>query len=213
VFGAVAVVAAVFATILAPQIAFAATYTVTRDHDADWHFERTLDHALCPTSGGVTGSHRFVPGPVGIPSDNDPESGAPPMGQGSLELQVGTNGDSTVMMRNTRFAGRKLSEIATLSYWTYTDVAAPTQDNLLNPPAIWLRLAIDKTPADTSTGEDTLIFEPRFQEAEGQDEVDRDRWQQWIAEDARLAAPAGRLWRRAAPPCSLPARRSPGRRG
>ena len=200
----VSLIAFVVAGIVAPQWAFAATYTVSRDHDADWHFERVIDpdEPGCSSNDAATGSHRFEAGPVGVPSDpEDPSTGAPPREAGSLELMQGINGNSLVMMRNTRYAGIKLSQIEHLEYYTYTDFVTPNQQNLLEPPAIWIRLYIDKNTTDAVPFDDALTFEPTYQDDEnggGQPEVELDRWQRWLARDNDASVPNGNWWLRSA---------------
>ena len=168
-------------------------YDVTYDHDADWHFDSGVDQTECATSQTATSSHLFEPGPVGLAGDRpDSETGTPPEGQGSLEFRIGVNEDSIERFRNTRYAGKTISQIEELVYWTYTervDVLASYE------PAIWVRLAID-TNGD-GTQDDTLVFEPTYQDGEDgppQHEVQAARWQRWIADDLGTDGAEGVWW-------------------
>ncbi|HWC13743.1 MAG TPA: calcium-binding protein [Actinomycetota bacterium] len=168
-------------------------YEVTRNHDADWHFDSGTDQSECPTGQASTSSHAFEPGPVGLPGDEpDSATGTPPEGQGSLEFRIGTNGDSLERFRNTRYAGKNISQLQELIYWTYTENV-----DLLEPetPAIWVRLAIDKN--GDGVQDDTLVFEPTYQDGENgepQHRVQGGRWQRWIADDSDVGKPEGNWW-------------------
>lgn len=166
-------------------------YEVTRNHDADWHFQSGVG---CPSTRAATGTHHFEPGPVGLPRDDqDPEPGPPPAGNGSLDLSIGLNGDSIEYFRNTRFSGEKISDLVELTYWSYTERFNPSTS--LYVPAIFVRLEIDKD--GDGDRDDSLVFEPAYQDGENgppQDSVDIGRWQHWIADDESNLGPEGNWW-------------------
>lgn len=142
---------------------------VTRNHDADWH------HLLTDCGGVETGSLTFEPGPVGAPPDGPNESAEPPRGTGSLHFSVGPNGDSLVETRNTRFEGKLLSDLVELSYWTFVSSSVPDMGGDL--PAVFITLELDTT--GDGRGDETLVFDPRIQE--GQGDVTPGVWQRWFA--------------------------------
>jgi RTX calcium-binding nonapeptide repeat (4 copies) len=163
-------------------------YQVSSNHDADWHFESGTG---CPSSPVATraNGHAFEPGPVGLPGDS--QTGGPPRGVGSLQLSLATT-NSTELFRNTRYAGKSLSELQELSYWTYTENLDPLATF---QAAIYVRLEIDKN-AD-GIRDDSLVFEPAYQDAENgenQHAVMANQWQKWIARDPDSAKPEGGWW-------------------
>lgn len=118
------------------------------------------------------GSVNFVPGPA-----------APPLGVGSVELKTGNTsggGDCSAEVRNSNYAGVKLSSLTALGYWTY-DVS----NNGQQYP--YLELNINQSGTGTSV-DDSLFFEPPYQ-APGQGGIScadqaptaMDTWQQWDA--------------------------------
>jgi Ca2+-binding RTX toxin-like protein len=158
---------------------------VTRDHDSDWH----MRHTSCTAVTG-TGSQSFEVGPLGLPGDVPDNSPSPPAGTGSLELRIGANGDSLEENRNTRFAGKLLTELEQLTYWTY--VASVPVSGFAPAPHVGLSLDTD----GNGSFDDTLIFEPSFQQlsdGDGQHDVVATTWQHWIAYDEGSTLPEG-LW-------------------
>src|SRR2546421_5410880 len=97
----ISIAAIIAAAILVPLAIAQATSTttiiVTPTNLAGWAFQ---------TDG--TASAQFVNGP-----------GTPPLGSGSVEFKVGVNGDSDAEIRQTGFAGTKLSNLTELSYSTF----------------------------------------------------------------------------------------------
>src|SRR5947209_10746618 len=83
--------------------ALAATVTVTPSNTDGW----TAVHESC---NGVpsTGSQAFVNGP-----------GTPPLGSGSYEFRIGANPQSYETFRQRDYNGVKLSDLTSLSYWSY----------------------------------------------------------------------------------------------
>lgn len=118
------------------------------------------------------GAVNFVTGPA-----------TPPLGVGSAELKTGngtTGGDCSAELRNSAYAGVKLSALTALSYWTY-DVS----NNGSQFP--YLELNIDTTGTG-ATPDDALFFEPPYQST-GNGGTDcahqaitvMNTWQQWDA--------------------------------
>ncbi|HJR07106.1 MAG TPA: Calx-beta domain-containing protein [Pyrinomonadaceae bacterium] len=121
------------------------------------------------TSGTATAS--FVNGPA-----------TPPLGVGSGQLSVGSNGGSAAQFRQTNFNGTPLSDLNELSYSTYTsnDGSAPqTGDQTI--------YIIINTDRDGNGTLDTLLFfEPEYQHgytAAVPDQGDNvlNTWQTWNA--------------------------------
>lgn len=163
----------------------AAEEDVTSNHDADWHMRSSTCDAL------RTSSQTFVTGPTGLPGDM--LSGAPPADSGSLRFSLGDNGGSIEENRNTRYTGRSLADLQELTYWTYVQSAGLIPPDEL--PAPYLGLAVDTN--NDGLHDDTLVFEPGNQEADGQHEVEIGTWQKWTAKDVgTINTPEG-LWYRA----------------
>ena len=149
------------ATLSFGSVAAAATTTVVRPG--------SLDGWAITTSSGGTASAGFVAGP-----------GAPPLGSGSAELSVGSDGSSGVQLRNASFNGVKLGDLTSLEYSTYV-----TQDGS-GGQAPYLILSVDQD-ADGDV-DDNLFFEPVYQTgAYGGDAVPNQGapvvgvWQAWNA--------------------------------
>jgi hypothetical protein len=94
--------------------------------------------------------------------------GTPPAGNGSYFFQIGSNGDTYRTLRSNSLAGVPLSQLTTLSYWTYV-TAAPGQQ------AVYIDLYIDNN--GDGVKDDTLTFEPVYQSTP----VASNTWQQWNA--------------------------------
>ena len=149
---------AVLAVLLVAATAAAQTTVTVNDNNLNgWSF---VPYDGC---GGVpTDSTAFVTGP-----------GTPPAGEGSLEIVVGTNGNSSPRWWLNGYSGTTLASITELSYWTYVDTDVDNQ-------AVYLRLYID-TNGDT-TVDDSIYFEPAYQHAVyggTQDPPANDVWQEW----------------------------------
>jgi hypothetical protein len=145
---ALALVAGVL--LLTPATAGAATTLVVSAVNAQgW----TPQHASC--SGGVsTGAQAFVSGPA-----------TPPLGAGSYQLSIGTDGWSFEALRLAVPAGTSLQDLTRLSYSTY--VTAPVA-----APYLLINLDLD---GDGVT-DDQLIWEPYYQAT-----VTPGAWQRWDA--------------------------------
>ncbi|MBP2017534.1 hypothetical protein J2Z79_000917 [Symbiobacterium terraclitae] len=107
--------------------------TVTQDGQAGWQF------VVTSPDGAVT----LESGP-----------GLPPIGNGSIRLATGTNGDWSAEIRNTAFNGVPLRELTDLRYWTYG-----VQNNGQQWPYIILQIDHD----GDGDVDDLLFFEPGFQ--------------------------------------------------
>jgi hypothetical protein len=127
-------------------------------------------HGWVPTASS-TASVSFVPGPA-----------TPPLGEGSAQLSVGSDGDGAAQLRQTSFNGTPISDLTALSYSTYTsnDGSAPA----VGDQTIYIILNVDK---DANGTLDTLLFfEPEYQHgytAAVPDQGDNvlNTWQTWNA--------------------------------
>ncbi len=147
---------------------FAATITVTPGNMDGWAFHAT-DGA--GTVGLGTGTGQLVNGPA-----------TPPLGTGSanFNLTSGSNGDESVQLRNSDWAGTRLDAITELSYSTYATVNNGSQLPFLN-------LYINYTGG--TTRDDRLWFEPVYSSATAgngnpnpaQGPVALNTWQFWNA--------------------------------
>jgi hypothetical protein len=96
------------------------------------------------TVSSGTASTQFVPGPEN-----------PPLGAGSVQLAVGSDGDSAAQVRNTLYHGVKLADLEQLSYSTYVQHDGSGGQ----APYILLNVDLDGNPGL----EDQLFFEPVYQ--------------------------------------------------
>ena len=119
-----------------------------------------------PTQSG-TAMTSFVVGPA-----------TPPLGEGSGQLSVGTDGDSAAQFRQTTFNGTPLSDLTALSYSTYT-----SQDGS-GGQTVYILLNVDRNADGTL---DTLLFfEPEYQHGQTNAVPDQGDnlvgvWQTWNA--------------------------------
>ena len=127
-------------------------------------------HGWVPTASG-TASTSFVVGP-----------GTPPLGEGSGQLSVGSNGGSAAQFRQTEFNGTLLSDLSRLRYRSYTsnDGSVPTTGD--QSPYIILNLDFD----NNGTQDEQIFFEPEYQHgytAVVPDQGDNvlNTWQTWDA--------------------------------
>jgi hypothetical protein len=118
-----------------------------------------------------TATTAFVVGPA-----------TPPLGTGSGQLSVGSDGDSGAQFRQTAFNGTRLDELTALSYSTYTSndtTAPPTGDQ-----TAYIILNVD---LDSDGTLDTLLFfEPEYQHGYTNTVPDQgdnvlNTWQTWDA--------------------------------
>jgi hypothetical protein len=136
-----------------------ATTVVTPEFSAGWHTQ----------TSGTTQSVTFENGPA-----------SPPLGAGSVELSVGADGNGAAQIRNSLYAGVKLSNITELSYAAYVD-----QDGS-GGQAPYVLLNVDYD--NNGTIDDFLFFEPVYQDAtffpqNPQQSIALDTWQTWDALD------------------------------
>jgi Calx-beta domain/Right handed beta helix region/Domain of unknown function (DUF4214) len=122
-------------------------------------------HSTCGAAG--TGSQNFVVGP-----------GTPPLGEGSLQFLIGSNGDSFETVRTADFNNKRIDALTTLAYNTYV-----TQDGS-GGQAAYLLLSIDFNGDNTL--DDQIFFEPVYQSAaffpsNPQGPLVVGSWQQWDA--------------------------------
>lgn len=113
----------------------------------------------------------FVPGPS-----------TPPLGFGSAQMSVRTDGDGAAQLRNTNYAGLRLSNLTVLSYSTYVshDESVPTTGD--QTPYIMLNVDRD----GNGTVDDLLFFEPEYQHGYATTVPDQgdnvlNTWQSWNA--------------------------------
>jgi hypothetical protein len=126
----------------------------------------SMDGWITQQSGTATVG--FVAGP-----------GTPPAGDGSVELRVGSDGNSAAQVRNGDYAGTLLSDLTTLTYNTYVQ-----QDGLGGQaPYILLNVDLD----GNGTTDDLLFFEPVYQNSvfftNDQGPLLVGVWQDWNALD------------------------------
>jgi hypothetical protein len=142
------------------------TFVVNVDGQSGWHSLVTDGNGSPDTTyGSVT----FVTGP-----------GTPPLGVGSLRLQTNPGkGDGSAQLRNTLYAGVKLTDLTNLTYWAYSAV-----NNGQQFP--YLTLAVSYTVP--SPGTDTLFFELPYQQpftgnpsCPDQGPTAMNTWQKWDA--------------------------------
>ena len=143
-FGAAIPLAAAGA-LVASEVGVSAATVVVVSHDGQhgWH-SRVTDGAGNPNPS--YGSVTFVTGPA-----------APPRGVGSLRLQTNPGkGDGSAQMRNTNYAGVRLTSLTELTYYAYLTTNA---GNFQQFP--YLSLNVSNTGGPTA--DDTLFFEPPYQ--------------------------------------------------
>ena len=122
------------------------TVVVTNTNPQGWVFFQEIP----------IGSGQFVEGP-----------GTPPAGTGSAELTIDSTGRE--ILTNAQFAGTRLDNITTLSYWTNGS------SNLLAPS---LQFEVDSDLTDANNAfQGRLVFEPYMQQPAGT--VMANTWQEW----------------------------------
>lgn len=115
-----------------------------------------------------TATTAFVEGPA-----------TPPLGGGSFELAVGSDGDGAAQLRSTAYHGVALADLSALSYATYVRTNVSCQ-----APYVLLNIDLD----GNATLDDQLFFEPCYQTGDysgdtvpDQGDVTLDTWQTWDA--------------------------------
>jgi hypothetical protein len=121
------------------------------------------------TAGGATAT--FVAGP-----------GTPPLSTGSLQVNVGANGDDFGMVHCNAYAGTPLASIDELGYCTFTQQdTTPVADG---DQTVYLSFRVDYTGDNTE--DDRLYFEPEYQHGYTVNVPDQNNntlleWQCWNA--------------------------------
>ena len=107
--------------------------------------------------------------------------GTPPLGDGSVEFVIGSDGNDEARLSTTLFTGALLSDFTKITYWAYVD-------NNLDSQAPYLRLQLDRD--GDGLVQDQLFFEPAYQSTgyikgsmPDQGTITLDTWQQWNALD------------------------------
>ena len=123
-------------------------------------------HGTC--GGANTGSQAFVVGP-----------GTPPVGEGSLQFTIGSNGNTFETIRTADFNNTRLDTISSLSYSTYV-----VQDGT-GGQAPYLLLNIDFNGDNLQ--DDQIFFEPVYQNGHtvnvpSQGPLVVGTWQSWNAQ-------------------------------
>src|SRR6266542_1248053 len=152
----------VFASFLLAASAIAATTTVTPSSLTPW----TTQIAHC-SGGSSTGTATIVSGP-----------GTPPLGVGSAQITIGSDGDSFNGFRTAAFNGTLLSALTTLSYSTYVQVDGS------GGQAPYLLFNLDFN--NDGTLDDQIFFEPLYHSAtyfpsNPQGPLTTGTWQTWDA--------------------------------
>ncbi len=138
---AFAIVLIAFSFTVQPASATAVTVVnVHSNNSLGWAFQQDD----CGYGHATTGTYAFVQGPP-----------TPPMGIGSFQFSVGSFGGSSLKMRLSGLDGTKVSDLTTLTYWTYAQSGG--SGNEQDP---YIRLYV-YNPGDASN--DTLFFEPYYQ--------------------------------------------------
>lgn len=116
---------------------------------------------------------------------------SPPLGSGSVRLTTGTapntGGDGAAELRNTAYAGVKVSEIAELGYDTYG-----VKWNVGQLPYVMLNVDLD----NDGVSDNLLFFEPEYQlgytgAVTPQADAGLGQWQHWTAKTAANSATGG----------------------
>src|SRR2546421_11740810 len=118
-----------------------------------------------------TATVSFVSGPA-----------TPPLGVGSAQLSVGSDGDSGAQLRNIDYAGVQLSDLTALTYSTYVsqDVTFPTTGD----QTAYIILNVDRN--GNGKIDNLLLFEPQYQHGYTTAVPDQgdnvlNTWQTWNA--------------------------------
>jgi hypothetical protein len=128
---------------------------------ADWQLDTSPD-------SGSTASTVFEAGPS-----------APPVGVGSLELKVGSDGGHAAEARYPELDGTRLDALTGLSYWTFYESGGTGSQ------APYVILQVDND--DNGTVDDQLFFEPFYQSGFSPSDVNpqpalvQNSWQFWNA--------------------------------
>jgi hypothetical protein len=149
-----ALIVALVGALAVAAAATAATVTVAPGHLGNW----SVVNDTC--GAATTGTVNFVSGPGSVPA-----------GTGSVQLTVGSNGDSYPTVRNSGYSGVKLSTLTALDYYTYVSHAGAGSQ------APYIDLYIDYT--GDGIKDDTLTFEPVYSPTQGT--VTLNTWQHWDA--------------------------------
>jgi hypothetical protein len=131
-----------------------AAYTITPDNLQGW--------ILLIATG--TGTYQFIQGP-----------GTPPLGIGSAHFELSGAADTSYMYTYSPGTGILISDLTSLSYYTYQDSTSPGDDDLV--PAFFFSVDYDLTDEDFSwQGE--IFFEPYRTPA---NDPQKGVWQMWNA--------------------------------
>lgn len=126
-------------------------------HDAAAEVQRLEDRVLLSavevTPGALDGWTPTESGTADVSFVAGPET--PPLGEGSAQLSVGAAGGSAAQLRNGDYDGVLLSDITSLSYFTYV------QQDGSGGQAPYLILDVDLD--GDGTMDDLLFFEPVYQ--------------------------------------------------
>lgn len=148
-------VSMLFAAVVGAQ---AATVVVTPSNMNGWAFLNTSPDGIGELASGPA---------------------VPPLGTGSARLSTGTHGDERVELRNTAYAGTRLSCLTSLGFSTYA-----TSNNGQQLPYLFVNVDTD----GNGTIDDILAFEPPYQTPTSgnpalpnQGSEALDTWQTWDA--------------------------------
>ena len=145
------------------EAAAASVVTVTQPTPDGWTTQVVDDDTDTITTGSVT----FVAGP-----------GTPPMGDGSIQFTLGTEGEDGVQARQNGYDGQFIRDLNALTYSTY--VQTPGSDT----QAPYIILDVDLN--NDGVRDDLWFFEPAYQTAgfcpsNPQPAVATGSWQTWDA--------------------------------
>src|SRR6185436_13037493 len=134
----------------------AAVVTVSPANPGGWHSGPQI---TCNLAGSPTSSYSFV------------AATAPPLGLGALQLDIGNNGNSLLVVIHEGFGNVPLGNLTQLSYSTFV-VNAVSHATGQQAPGLLLSIDVN----GNGTMFDQLAFEPRLNGL-----VQLGAWQQWDA--------------------------------
>jgi hypothetical protein len=148
----------------------------TEASSSNWSIEVTpTPNILVVSPSNLQGWQTTKTGTATVTFETGPAT--PPLGTGSVELNVGPNGDDAAQVRHPGYVGTMITNLTALSYSAYVDQGGS------GGQAPYIILQIDLDGSDTTTGDRTLLFyEPVYQTnsfcpSNSQSAIAIDTWQ------------------------------------
>lgn len=143
------------------------TFVVNESTFGATHVSSLTSHLTPPTVS--TATLTFVVGPA-----------TPPIGEGSGQWSIGTDGDSGQELRFGALDGVPLANVTRLSFWTLV------QTDTSGTPVVAVNLSMRIDWNGDGIEDDRIFFEPEYQHAYTVDVPDQgdllnDEWQSWDA--------------------------------